>query len=848
MPGEVETKILLEQALEEFMSGVECSFEEGYVLVTGLIMSADDPAEMIPFLEEVAEDAAGIPVFLDCPVIHPDVPDSVRNRVRRASETPHDLVWIEKKGTAREIVLHVRHQALFLGTKRNRLPKLNKELAGPKWRATAVPLGTSTDVGTLTKFPDAQAFLAPLMRGGLHLDDVHDHRVVTRRQELQIKLDVPDATPIALRRFERAVRNLTDVRLRAEHRISKPRAREAVTQALTGLPHIARFSVKWAEKAAGIVVKIDAEQTHKDGLDRLMSRLSDELGISVSYLFDTGNDLLSDRLAREFPEDGILTRIRHVDGTIYEVEATLPLTEPSALEDWSDRMQEKWGVEIMLSPAFLRSPDLRYRDELGADKETIARRYNRPGAFTDEVQQQASDAATTWNLEEDIRTGKRKDIRETIVMSIDPTRTKDLDDALSIDPAGDGMWDVGVHIADVGAFVPQDSPLDQEALRRSFTTYLSEGEIPVLPPVLSDEVCSLHGGQDSPALSLRIRLTDAGEVVESDIGHTVIHNHCRLDYSGAQRVLNGGDHPHSDRLLTLNRLAITLRANRKAAGALDLSLNDDPEKASHQLIEEFMLLANETVARFLKAEHPIGLCLYRTHPEVPDISFKALRGVAEFLKCPVEVTDQSSMQLAMEHFVGLEDNTKFQVFRFHVGRILEKAIYHFEQLGHGALAKLHYAHFTSPIRRYSDLIVHRLIDDALAWRAAPGDDPIAASSYQTGDLYSVCEHLNAMEIRVDAGSFESHRLEDLRRFDGGGRGGEGVIVGLMRGRVAVNLETTDLRVSVRYRSERWIDEDMPLHVDDEITGLSFRLGQTVLVKTRGVDWSRKTIDALIVDG
>jgi len=839
-------KILLQQALEEFVRGFGCAFEDGMARVTGLVMSDDDPEELLPFLEEVAEDAAGVPVYIDAPVISPGVPDSVRDRIRRGAETPADVVRIARGAKGRHATVAVRHQERFLGTKRNRLPKLNKALAESGWRVSAEPLGAEFDVGGLGTLPDVQSFLAPHLPDGVDVDRIHSHRVVARRQELQIKVDAPGTPPLVLRRWERRVRDATDVLLKVEDRISKTRAREAVSAAFEPLPHVARFQVRWTDKPPGLLVKVDAEQTHADGLDRLCSRLRDELGVDVSYVFDTGNELMADRLARAFPEDGILTRIKHVDGSLYEVEATLPLAEPADLEAWSDAMEATWGVELMISPAFLRAPDLRHRDELGADRETIARRYNRPGAFTQEVETQARDAATTWDLEAEIAAGTRRDIRPTVVMSIDPRRTKDLDDALSIDPVSEGVWDVGVHIADVGAFVPQGSPLDQEALRRSFTTYLAEGEIPVLPPVLSDEVCSLHGGQDSPALSLRIRLTDAGEVLETDLAHTVIHNHFRFDYSGAQAVLNGAEHEHADRLRTLNRLAKTLRQGRKDAGALDLNLEDDAEKASHQLIEEFMLLANECVARFLKEQHPIGLCLYRTHPEVPDMSFQALGAVAEYLRCPVEVRDQASMQAAMEHFAAQDDLTSFRVFRFHVGRVLEKAIYHFEQLGHGALAKLHYAHFTSPIRRYSDLIVHRLIDDALAWRRAPGDDPVVASSYRPEDLYSVCEHLNAMEIRVDAGSFESHRLEDLRRYDGGGRSAHGVIVGLMRGRVAVDLGTTDLRVSVRYRSERWIDEEMPVRVDDEITGLSFRLGQEVTVKTRGVDWGRKTIDALIV--
>ena len=515
--------------------------------------------------------------------------------------------------------------------------------------------------------------------------------------------------------------------------------------------------------------------------------------------------------------------------------ALLPLEDPSVLETWSDAMEERWGVQIVIEPPFLHAPDLRYRDELGADLETIARRYNRPPAFPEEVLAQARDTAAAFDLERD---PGRRDIREAVVLSIDPARTRDLDDALSIEEIAPGRYRVGVHIADVSPFVPKGSALDEEALRRGFTTYLAEGEIPVLPEILANGICSLHGGQDSPALSLFVELGDDAAVHGYSLARTLIHNHCRLNYKQAQAVLDGADHEHAWRLRTMDRLAKTLRAARKAAGSLDLNLEPDPEKASHQLIEEFMLLANECVARFLKAEHPTGLCLYRTHPEVQSPDWPALDQVSRYLGGAVRVRDQSSMQKALEDFVGYRE---FEIFRFHVGRALEKATYHFEQLGHGALAKQHYAHFTSPIRRYSDLIVHRLIEDAL-YKEERG----STSSYSTDELLPICEHLNRMEIRVDAGSFESHRLEDLRRFEGRGRTGPGVVLGLMRGRVWIRLEGTDLRVSVPYRSASSREELMPVRITDRHTGVTYSLGQEVVVQTRGVDWGRKSIEAVIV--
>ncbi|MEO0606047.1 MAG: ribonuclease catalytic domain-containing protein, partial [Myxococcota bacterium] len=496
----------------------------------------------------------------------------------------------------------------------------------------------------------------------------------------------------------------------------------------------------------------------------------------------------------------------------------------------------------------LRAPDLRYADRLGSDSDTIALRYNRPRSMPAAITTQAEQLVEAFDLDAEVASGRRRDLRKThIVASIDPTRTKDLDDALSITDLGDGRYAIGVHIADVSPFVPQDTPLDQEALKRSFTTYLSEGEIPVLPPLLADQVCSLHGGQDSPALSLLFVMDDALTISEVEVVRSAIHNYCRFDYATAQGIIDGKDHEYAWNIRTLDRLAQGLRARRKAQGSLDLSLEPDPEKRSHQLIEEFMLLANEQVARFLVDNHPQGLCLYRVHPHVGETDWGSLQQVAQYLDLDTHVTDQASMQRALEEAAAIDETDDgslgptYRVFRYHVGQLLQKATYHFEQLGHGALAKAFYAHFTSPIRRYPDLIVHRLIEDAL-YREAREDK----SSYQTEDLLPIQEHVGAMEIRVDAGSFESHRLVELQAFDRGTRVEDGLIVGLMRGRVAIRLDRTDLSVSVRYRDDKTLGVAMPVRVNDQGTGLSLSLGTRVTVRTHGVDWARTSVEAEII--
>ena len=801
----------------------------------------DDWREAVVFLEELAAEAIGAPVFIDAAVVDPSLSGVAAHAILASPDRPQDVIHVQRTGPG-QLRIVVRDQPRNLSSKRNRLPQLRAKLDGESLEV--VSLGNGTDPKGLGTQPAVAAFLAPfLAKAGIDTRQVHAYKVDPRRVRLEVMVDAEDVEPLELLRLGRDVRNATDIDTVIHHRIAGHRARDLVYAALGQLDRVDGFQVQFDDRISGVAATIDAPESEREGLQRFVDRMSAQIGVPVVFQLDAKREVMVDRIADAFPADGILTGLRHVEDKMYVAEAMLPLRDHDELLAWTDRMEAEWGVQILLEDPFLRAPDLRHRDRRGSDAETIALRYNRPGDFPAEVVAQAEALVAAFDLEAEIASGRRRDLRATIVMSIDPIRTKDLDDALSIEAIGEGRYRIGVHIADVAAFVPQDTPLDREALWRSFTTYLIEGEIPVLPPILSDQVCSLHGGEDSPALSLLIELTDDLEVVEVEVVRTAIHNHCRLGYGQAQAVLDGQDHEHAWALRTLDRLAQALRAARKAAGSLDLNLAPDPEKRSHQLIEEFMLLANECVARFLVERHPTGLCLYRVHPHAGEADWGSLQQVARYLDLDTHVTDQRSLQVALEEVAALGTEAdgrmspEFLVFRHHVGSVLQKATYHFEQLGHGALAKTHYAHFTSPIRRYPDLIVHRLIEDALY-----GTDP----SYSPEDLLPIQEHVAAMEIRVDAASFESHRLAELAAFDHRTRSEPGTLVGLMRGWAAVRLDRTDLSVGVRYRDDKTLGVAMPVRVNDQITGFTLSLGQRVTVRTTGVDWSRASVIAEII--
>ena len=836
---------IVRETIGDDLSGMKVEQTGPHTLrVTGHISVGDeDPEEVRMLLEDLAEEALpGWTVFVDGTFVDGELPPNFLARARTIAHAPDVIYRVQGRRTHQgfEVTVWVRHQDLFLGKKRNRARKLFETF--PDAHITLRPLGTQARVQDLNTLPAVQAWLAPFLAAvpDITPENIHAYRVDPNRAAIRVYHNA-DASPKALDRLARRITRDTDILVTFEHRTSRADARGAIERALSRYDWIEGYRLTFQEKQSLFVASVDTDQSRKPELAALARRLQEETGFRVEIQIDIQRDVMVARLLENFPEQGIVTAVKHIDKDTFEVEAYVPF-DPAreTLEAWSDEMEARWGAKILFSEPFMRAPDVRYTHIRGSDAESIALRYNRPLQFSPEALAQAEEAA---HIDWDRELARRLDIRDTVVLSIDPERTKDIDDALSVVETPEGDLEVGVHIADVSTFVPPNTALDREAMLRGFTTYLVEGEIPVLPEILANQACSLHGGKDSLSLSVFMTLTPEGELRDYRIARTAIHNYARLNYRQAQAILDGEDHPYAWQVRTLGALSRRLRSARKASGALDLSLEEDPEKPSHQLIEEFMLLANECVGRFVRENHPTGLNLYRVHPDVTDTSLTALSELARHLGVGFKVTSQETMQKALEALLG---TPKFDIFRYHVGRVLEKATYHVDQLGHGALAKEDYAHFTSPIRRYTDLIIHRLIGDILDWPqdADPATHPLP-SGYTRESLILIAEHLNHMEVRVDAASFESHRLAELQFYDGARRQFTGRILSFMRGRMAIKLDQTDLMVYVRYRDFKQ-DKMMPISIDDELTSRYYVLGQEVTVRTEGVNWAAKSIEARVV--
>lgn len=351
---------------------------------------------------------------------------------------------------------------------------------------------------------------------------------------------------------------------------------------------------------------------------------------------------------------------------------------------------------------------------------------------------------------------EREDFRDVVTFTIDPKDAKDFDDALSIRTLKPGLWEVGVHIADVSHYVKEGSIIDKEAAKRATSVYLVDRTIPMLPERLCNFICSLRPDEEKLAYSVIFEMNEKAEVKNYRIRHTVIKSNRRFTYEEAQQIIETGEGDYKEEVLQLNRLAQILRAKRMAAGSINfdrcevkfeidetgkpLSVYFKVSKEANKLIEEFMLLANKTVAEYVgkvpKNKKPKVLP-YRIHdlPD-PDKLDNLNQFIARFGYKIRTGGSKAEVSKSINHLLGEIEGKKEQNLIETVSlRAMQKARYSIYNIGHYGLAFDYYTHFTSPIRRYPDLMVHRLLTRYLA-----GGRSAQADKYET-----LCEHSSAME-------------------------------------------------------------------------------------------------------
>lgn len=493
-------------------------------------------------------------------------------------------------------------------------------------------------------------------------------------------------------------------------------------------------------------------------------------------------------------------------------------------------------------------------DAPGVDVLALALAHGAPSDFPEAVEAEAERITAGITKKE---VARRLDLRDANVFTIDPEDAKDFDDAIHVTDLGSGMYEVGVHIADVSHYVPQGGLIDREAYDRATSTYLVDRVIPMLPEALSNGVCSLRPREDKLAYSCILTVDGGGNVHSWDIRETVIHSKQRFTYDQAQAVLDGKDHPLAADVRRAGELAETLTAKRMSEGAIDFDVPEvrvqlDAEgqpvdvyekerKAANRLIEEFMLLANRAVAEEAsKREVPF---VYRIHDDPDRERIKAL---ADYVK---------TFGRTLPHKDGLVERAKLNdllkevkgtpeapVIEQAAIRSMSKAIYSPDNIGHYGLGFAHYAHFTSPIRRYPDLIAHRILKRMQDQQ--PGPIPTEET------LAEMSEHCSEREREATEAERESIKLKQVEyaalhlgeEFDG-------VVVGVTK--FGVFVQMTRLLVEglchVREMDGYWEYDERRYTLFNKGSGHRIRVGQACRVKIEAADPETRRVDLGFVE-
>ncbi len=499
--------------------------------------------------------------------------------------------------------------------------------------------------------------------------------------------------------------------------------------------------------------------------------------------------------------------------------------------------------------------------EPGVDALSVIEQYQLPGDFPNAVMEAARSAATDFDVKRD--TAGRVDLSTLTVITIDPDDARDFDDAISLEQIADGQIELGVHIADVAHFVGEGSPLDVEARERGNSVYLPGIVIPMLPEVLSNGVCSLQEHQLRLTKTAFITYDHQGRVCSTRFANSLIRSTKRLTYRQATAVLErrpGRLDPRVVRLLKeMETLARAIQSRRREEGMLALCLPevelilDDSGQAtdvaaadtsfSHTIIEMFMVEANEAVARLL-SENQIPF-LRRIHEEPDALRRDALLRLVKSLgqQLPKRASRKDLQQL----LETVRESPETFAVNLAVLRSMQQAKYAPAKVGHFALASENYCHFTSPIRRYPDLIIHRLLDSLMSVRNG-GPSPAKACPSES-ELAALGDHCSAMERRAEAAERELKLVFILRLLQGRmGEKFQGVISGISQAGLFVQLGYYLIDGLVRFESlgnDRWEPDVERGCLFGERTGKEFRIGDRVAVVISEINIPKRQLNLVI---
>lgn len=520
------------------------------------------------------------------------------------------------------------------------------------------------------------------------------------------------------------------------------------------------------------------------------------------------------------------------------------------LKDWPDSADHPFGeiVEVLGDP-----------ESTEAEMNSIMIEYNLPINFPDEVLEEAEKLDVEITDEE---ISKRRDMRSVLTFTIDPPDAKDFDDALSVAKLESGNYEIGIHIADVSHYVKPETYMDKEAMLRANSVYLVDRTIPMLPEKLSNKACSLRPGEDKLCFSAVFEMDKNGGVHNQWFGKTVICSDNRFSYDEAQTIIETGEGDCSDEMLLLDTMAKALRNKRMNDGAitfdklevkfeLDENLNPigtflNKMKDSNHLIEEFMLLCNKKVSEFvsLKKDGKISgnTFIYRVH-EDPDMD--KLLDLKLFIKqfgYNLDLTNHKTITHSMNQLLAdVKGKPEENLIETLAVRTMSKAKYSTENnIGHYGLAFRYYSHFTAPIRRYSDIMAHRLLQHYLEGKKSPS----------AGQIEEKCVHCSLMEkhsVDAERDSVKFMQVKYMEQFIG--EEFYGFITGVQEYGIFVEIPETRCEGLVRLRNiteDSFYFDQKNYSIVGRRTGITYQLGDKVMVKVAKADLQNKQLDFELV--
>lgn len=451
---------------------------------------------------------------------------------------------------------------------------------------------------------------------------------------------------------------------------------------------------------------------------------------------------------------------------------------------------------------------------------------------------------------------RRKDFRNIFTITIDPHDAKDFDDAISYRELGNGLFEIGVHIADVSHYVQPGTALDKEAFDRATSVYLPDRVLPMLPEKISNELCSLRPYEDKCTFSVVYEMDGKGKISKEWIGRTLIHSNFRFTYEQVQEIIEGKEDEHRKEVLALHQISQSLRTARMKHGAINFASEEvrfklDAEnkpvevivkesKACHQLIEELMLLANKSVAMFVDKQGKIPFP-YRIH-DTPDLD--KLAPYAEFAKTlgyPINLktpeTIAHSFNAMVKDSATHPDHKILQTLGI---RTMAKAVYSTVNIGHYGLAFKHYCHFTSPIRRYPDVLVHRVLMECLEKQIQPKKE-----------MEEWCKHCSEKERKAMEAEREGNKykqVEFLQQYLGDEF--DAVISGIAS--FGVWAQTTEHRCEGFISMQQFLLLGDYKYVEEEYSLVAkngmqkFRIGQAIKVKIVAANLVKRQVDMDLV--